>query len=363
MAGRAFDAQVVLSPPSSPLGRQLSQYVRARIIRLDNVDLGLFDWDRNNTLYFFVLNGDEQIYLRYGGRDSASPDTYLSLESLELALKQGLELHQRYQQGQLKKTERPASLSAKQFPLLVERTFARNQCVECHLVQDFQNIHREMEGKLDKRTHVYRSPDLKTLGIYLDVPKGLVVKEAKGAAAAAGIQAGDRITHWGEATGDLTPVYTFADLQYRHDRVNREAQSVRCTVERAGQPVVLTMALPVRWWWTDIRWRQSSVDPRSYFEDRPLTPEERQKYGLPAGTFASEVKQVSSFAKTMHSHELQLGDVITAVDGIERDAEANTADLFIKLRRKAGDSVTLTVLRGGQKLTMPLKTFRMSFRK
>ena len=40
-----------------------------------------------------------------------------------------------------------------------------------------------MDGKLDKLTHMYRSPDIKTLGIYLDVPKGLVVKEVRGAAA------------------------------------------------------------------------------------------------------------------------------------------------------------------------------------
>ena len=52
---------------------------------MDNVDIGLFDYDRYNTLYFFILNADEQIYMRYGGRDSVSPDSYLNLESLELA--------------------------------------------------------------------------------------------------------------------------------------------------------------------------------------------------------------------------------------------------------------------------------------
>ena len=68
---------------------------------MDNVDIGLFDYDRNNTLYFFMLNADEQIYMRYGGRDSQSPDTYLHLSSLELAAKQGLELHRQYQQTPL----------------------------------------------------------------------------------------------------------------------------------------------------------------------------------------------------------------------------------------------------------------------
>ena len=65
----------MLSPKDSPLGKQLSQYVCVRITRMDDVDIGLFDYDRNNAIYYFVMNADEQIYMRYGGRDSASIST------------------------------------------------------------------------------------------------------------------------------------------------------------------------------------------------------------------------------------------------------------------------------------------------
>ena len=92
---------------------------------MDNVDIGLFDYDRYNTLYFFILNADEQIYLRYGGRDSVSQDSYLNLESLELALKKGLELHQDYQAGKSKRETGPKPMFPREMPLLVERTFAR----------------------------------------------------------------------------------------------------------------------------------------------------------------------------------------------------------------------------------------------
>src|SRR5204862_1989959 len=64
---------------------------------------------------------------------------------------------------------------------LVERTFARNQCVECHLIGDFQLVHREQTGRLNKLTDMYRWPDIRTIGIELDVPKGLVVKETRDA--------------------------------------------------------------------------------------------------------------------------------------------------------------------------------------
>ncbi|MCS7024306.1 MAG: PDZ domain-containing protein [Bryobacteraceae bacterium] len=348
----------MLSPRSSPRGQLLSQYVTVRITRLDDVDLGLFDYDRYNTLYFFLMNADEQIYMRYGGRDAQSPDTYLNLASLELALKKGLELHEQYKAGKLPRTERPKPVWARDFPLLVERTFARGQCVECHLVGDFQNQHRERDGTLDKITHLFRSPDIKTLGIFLDVPKGLVVQEAKDAAAQAGMRAGDEITHWNGVR-----VYTFGDLQYQHDKVPRTAKTVPVAVERNGKRVDLTISLPVRWWLTEIRYRQWTVDPRVYFDSRPLTEEEKKAHGFKPGGFASEVTHVDALAEMMKSHQLKVGDLIYAVDGVETDPDAHTADLYIRLRKTAGDSVTLKVLRGQEKLEMPLKTFRMSFRK
>ncbi len=58
---------------------------------MKGIDIGLFDFDRHNALYYFIMNADEHIYMRYGGRDSESADAYLDLESLEVALEQGLE--------------------------------------------------------------------------------------------------------------------------------------------------------------------------------------------------------------------------------------------------------------------------------
>ncbi len=325
---------------------------------MDQVDIGLFDYDRNNTLYFFILNADEQIYSRYGGRDSKSPDTYLSLASLEIALKNGLDLHRRSQQGELKAPERPKPLFPREIPLLVERTFARNACVECHLIGDFQNLQRERDGKLDKLTHLYRSPDIKTLGIQLDVPQGLVVKETQGAAQTAGIKPLDRIVAL-----NSTAVWTFGDLQYQYDKVDRRAERIRITVDRNSEPVELTVDLPVRWWWTDLRFRQSSVEPRPYFEDRPLTEQEKRTHRLKPEGFASEVKYVGDFAKLMMSHDLKIGDIIFAVDGVETDELVNSAEMFIKLRRSPEQKVALSVIRDGKRMEMPLKTFRMSFRK
>ena len=348
----------MLSTKDSPLGKQLSQYVCVRITRMDDVNVALFDRDWNNAVYYFIMNADEQIYMRYGGRDAKSDDLYLSLDSMEIALSKGLELHRQYEKGDLKRTGLPKPVYPREMPLLVKRTFEQHACVECHLIGDYQNLQREKDGKLDKLTHLYRSPDIKTIGIDLDVPKGLVVKEARGAVQTAGMKSGDRIVAL-----DGTAVWTFGDLQYRFDRVDRKASQIQITVERAGKPVDLAVALPVRWWWTDLRFRQSSVEPRTYFEDRPLTDAEKQKLGLKPNGFASEVRYVADFSRTMKSHELKTGDIIFGVDSVEQDDIANSVNLFITLRKTAGDDVMLDVIRGGQRMKMPLKTYRMSFRK
>ena len=102
--------------------------------------------------------------------------------------------------------------------------------MECHLTMDYQNQHRELDGTLDPIRHLYRSPDIRTIGIDLDVPKGLAVKEATGAVAAAGMRAGDRIT---ALNGE--PVYTFADLQYLYDKLDRDAEGVRLSGQSWGR--------------------------------------------------------------------------------------------------------------------------------
>ena len=75
------------------------------------------------------------------------------------------------------------------------------------------------------------------------------------------------------------------------------------------------------------------------------------------------VKYVSSMAYSVGAHDLKVGDVIVSVDGKDRDANADTASLFIVLHKTPGDAGTMEVLRDGKKISMPLKTVRMSFRK
>ncbi len=348
----------MLTEEDTKRGRLLQQYVTARITRMDNINIGLFDYDRYNTLYFFVLNADEQIYLRYGGRDVRSAMSYLNLESLELALERGLELHRLYNKGELEKKPVPTPLYAHQIPVLYERTTGQGRCVECHLIGDLQNVQRERDGTLDKLRHLFRAPEIGKIGIELDVPKGLRVANATGSVAAAGMLPGDEI----RAVNGVK-VWTFGDLQWEYGKVPFSADRLELTVMRGDGAKTLDVTLPPFWWHTDLTYRNLSVDPRVYFRSKPMDASEKSRIGVPPDGFASRVESIDPLAGLLGSHELQAGDVVYGVDGETRDEVANTADMFIKLRKQAGSTVTLQVLRGDERLALPLKTERMSFRK
>ena len=325
---------------------------------MDRVNLALFDHDKYNTLYFYAMNADEQIYLRYGGRDSSGHTAYLDLDSLALALQQGLELHEKYKAGDLPAKPKPDAIYPTDFPLLMQRTLGAGRCVECHLIADFRNQQRELDGIGDRRAYMYRSPDIKRVGIRLDVPRGLIVGEASGAAAAAGVRAEDLITHIEDER-----VYTFGDLQYHYDRLDRDAKQVHLVVERDGEQNAVTVELPPYWWFGNLSYRQWTIEPRVYFESQPLTPAEKRALDLPEEGFASRVTEVEGIAALMGAHNLEEGDIVYSVDGEHRDEHADRVELHIKLRKQSGADVELGVIRDGERTTMPLKTARMSFRK
>ena len=392
----------------------MQKFVLARILQMDGIDVGLFDFDRHNALFFFILNADEQIYLRYGGRDAEDAMTYLNLQSLELALEAGLDRHELYNQGKLAKQPRPASVYPEQIPLLKRYEIDRRRCVECHMIADYQAQEAEQSGKLDRPTMLYSSPDLKTIGIHLDVPKGLVIEKAEGAAAKAGMQTGDTITEIGGAN-----VLTFGDLQYRYGKTDRNANRIELTIDRAGARKSLSVELPAEWWLTDTSYRFWSVEPMLYFKTRPLTAEQKRNLNLPIGGFASEVVETEASAKQFEAiilpppppkpatgnpkqdqlerikqeeleqmrmlkirkilrereeyignqdrlEQIQMvkpGDIITGVEGIQESMLTQNVERYIKLTKKAGDSITLDLLRDGKPTQIKQNSYRHFYRK
>ena len=323
------------------------------------IDVGLYDFDRHHSIYFFIVSPDEQIYLRYGGRDAVSADSYLDLDSFALALEAGLGEHERWTAGELPARPRPPSRFPREMERLREEEMERGRCVECHMIQDCAAVDKERAGTLDKRRDMFRSPDIRDLGIHLDVPRGLVVERAEGPAFTAGLQSGDLITSFGG-----TRVLTFGDLLHSYDAVERSATRLELTVERAEVGLVdLVMGLPKLWWVSDIAYRYWSIDPVTYLSTTPLDEDQKRELGLRPEGFACEVTRVNPRAAVLNLHEIQAGDVIHAIDGVASDPLITHCLLYLRLNVTAGEATTLGLVRGGERTELTVRTHRQLYRK
>ena len=349
----------MLSPRDSERGRLLENFVRARITRMNRIDVGLYDFDFHHSIYFFIVSPDETIYLRYGGRDAASADSYLDLDSFALALRAGLEEHERWLAGELPARPRPPPFFARELERLREQQLQRGRCVECHMISDYRAAAKEREGTLDKRGEMFRSPDVRDLGIHFDVPKGLVVERAEGAAMAAGLLPGDAIVNFNGRR-----VLTFGDLLYVYDGLDRTAARLPLTVQRpeAG-PVDLVIELPPQWWVSDIAHRYWSIDPQTHLTTAPLDDARKRDLGFDPAGFACEVTRVNPRAGVLELHDLRPGDVIYSVGGVESDPAVRDCLVYLRLNVSAGDEVDLGVLRDGVRTPMTIRTHRQRFRK
>ena len=184
----------MLSPKNSTRGKLLSQYVRVRITRMDDVDIALFERDWNNTLYYFVLNADEQIYMRYGGRDARDPRPIWISTVLKWRLtRTGAHISSMRTANCRNRAARSTVPSSDP---TAGRAHVRPQSM-CRVPSDrrFRTDYREQTGLLNKIVDLYRWPDIRTIGIELDVPQGSGCERSRGAVQAAGMKPGDRIAH------------------------------------------------------------------------------------------------------------------------------------------------------------------------
>jgi len=122
-----------------------------------------------------------------------------------------------------------------------------------------------------------------------------------------------------------------------------------------------------------------------YFTTRPLTVEQKRRLNLPARGFASEVvEKVDSpirpvdpirarIARVRESMDrpaqsenlpmLKPGDIITGVEGVQESSLTQNVEQYIKLTKKAGDSITLDLLRDGKPTQIKQNSYRLFYRK
>ena len=101
----------------------------------------------------------------------------------------------------------------------------------------------------------------------------------------------------------------------------------------------------------------------TFLRTTPLDEERKRALGLRPDGFACEVARVNPRATVLELHEIQPGDVVYAVDGVESDPLIPDCLLYLRLNGAAGDETILGVVRHGERLDMTVRTQRQLYRK
>ena len=293
----------------------------------------------------FFLNADGQIYGRYGGRDAMGPDTRQSLAGLHFAMQAALESHRREANTPVPKlSDRPTYVR----DLIDGRR--RTSCVHCHQVKEIQHDALKRKG-LWNRDHIWRYPLPDNLGFVLEVNLGNVVQrvERDSPAKRVGLQPGDVIDKLGEIT-----VHSFGDAQFALDGAPKTG-SIKVSWRRRDETLQGRLTLPEGWRKTEITWRRSMlwVIPSARVYGQDLTEKERRTRGLSAKQLAFwEGYPVSSAAQAAGVRER---DIILGFDGKQLEMNAYNFLSHVRENYLVGDNVTIDVLRGDKRLSLPMK--------
>lgn len=349
----------------------LRDFVRARVVSTNGLDLSTFQFDTDQSWAVFFLNADGTVYGRFGTRsDRTAWEDDVSVEGLAKAMQGALDLHKEYPKNKDslagKRGPAPRFKTPESYPSLKPKyqskiTFNNNvvrSCIHCHQISDAERLtYREAGEEIPERV-LFPYPHPKSIGLILDpAEKATVLRVEKDSpAAAAGFRKGDAI-----AKLDGQPLLSIADVQWVLHNASPEGTRLAAEIRSSDRAGTLTLELPAGWRrHDDISWRVSSWPLRRMGTGglllEMLPDEERARLDLDDGKMALRVKHVGQYGPHAAAKRagFQQGDIILSFDG--RDDLMRDGDLlaYAVNNTKAGDRVKVAVLRGGKRLELNL---------
>ncbi len=359
---KAFDAEVAAGNEQvEELAR--TEFIPVRQVEMKGVDLSQFQFDYDLNWAAMFINADGTVYARYGTQSAAGADAYNSLVGLKTTMRRVLELHKNYpaNRDELvgKLGEKKPYKTALQMPGLPRKDqyrgeTARNNCIHCHNIHDAEHFHAISTGNYSHEM-LWRWPLPEQLGVEIDAKDGRKITKvaADSPAANAGLKSGDTITHM-----DGQAIASIADMQWvLHNKPNEDTKvSIRTANDREH-----TLALKAGWKENDISWRGSmySLPPRLNVWLPELPEAKKRRLNLQEDSKPLEARWINKGqpgGQKAFAAGLRVGDVITEIDGEPNTRTTVEFQTWLKLNRKPGDVLTLTVLRNGKKqeLEIPL---------
>jgi serine protease Do len=309
------------------------------------LDLNVFDFDYDLNWCALFFSPEGAVLGRFGGRDADTAGKYHSLKGLRHSLEQALA---QFHNGEVRPPARGTPRRAEDYPAATRLT--ANACIHCHHVYEFRREAMQ-EARTWKTEEVWVYPQPQNVGLTLDIDEGnRVVRVRLGSAAAqAGVQVGDRL----RSVGGMT-VASIADVQYALHRAPREGR-VAIAWQHNGNARTAELELAAGWKKTDVSWRWSlkSLSPAPGVQGDDLTPAEKKARGLPADALA--LRQQAFLSPAARHAGVKIHDVIIGVDDYRPAMTARQFEAYIRLTYRVGDVVTFRILRGTERLDLPLK--------
>jgi len=319
---------------------------------MNGVNIDLFQFEYDLTWMAFFMNADDQLYARYGGRASSSPESHLTKKSLVSVMKEVLTLHKtgRVQVDPKRSGKRK---TPEDIPTMKSMMAKRkgNKCIHCHDVK-VARLKNEIRLGRFGRDMIYTYPTPEALGIDLDPDEQRKVKSVTPGSitAKSGVKPTDTI----ESVGGKR-VLTLGDFS-RILETTPEKGSLAILVRRSGGVRKIDVPLSPGWRKAeDPSWRESThvAGPGGGFWGKRVSAERKRKLGLSKDALALIVTFI--WGKHAKKAGLRLNDVVLAVDDRRNDMSIRAMHAYLHMNKNYGDVIPIVVRRGGKRLELSMK--------
>ena len=365
------DELVDQDPVIRPL---LDEFVCARQVSTNGLDLEIFQYDTDQSFAVFILNADGTVYGRFGTRSHRTDWLGdVSLEGLSEALKGGLELHLNYPKNRKqvagKRGGKPEVASPEKYPSLADKFTDRlnytgdvaKSCIHCHQIGDAQRSYYWNSGKQIPEKVLFPYPHPKTLGLILDPKQRATVQSVlpESIAEQSGLQAGDII----QLIDGQNPL-SIADVQWVLHQTPAAGGNISLSVQRGNHRLSVELQLPPSWrQHGDLSWRATSWAYRRMVTGGmqlvPIDADKRQQLNLGKKKMALLVRHLGQYNAHAAAKRagLRKGDILVSYD--DKADLTTESELFAHgLRnRKPGEKVSIVAIRGGKRreFTIPIQ--------